>query len=54
MEPQYPAKAAETIARETGAKIFTLDPVVTGDGSMDSYETLMRENARVLREALLP
>lgn len=54
VEPQYPAKAAETIARETGAKIFTLDPVVTGDGSMDSYETLMRENARVLREALLP
>lgn len=54
VEPQYPAKTAETIARETGAKIYTLDPVVTGDGSMDSYETLMRENARVLQEALLP
>lgn len=53
-EPQYPAKSAETIARETGAKVYTLDPVVSGDGSMDSYETLMRENARVLREALLP
>lgn len=53
VEPQYPAKTAETIARETGAKIYTLDPVVTGDGSMDSYETLMRENARVLQEALL-
>lgn len=54
VEPQYPAKTAETIARETGAKIYMLDPVVTGDGSMDSYETLMKENARVLREALLP
>lgn len=54
VEPQYPAKTAETIARETGAKIYTLDPVVTGDGGMDSYETLMRENARVLQEALLP
>lgn len=54
VEPQYPAKSAQTIARETGAKVYTLDPVVTGDGSMDSYETLMRENARVLREALLP
>ena len=54
VEPQYPVKTAETIARETGAKIYTLDPVVTGDGSMNSYETLMRENARVLREALLP
>lgn len=54
IEPQYPAKSAETIARETGAQVYTLDPVVSGDGSMDSYETLMRENARVLREALLP
>lgn len=54
IEPQYPAKSAETIARETGAKVYTLDPVVSGDGAMDSYETLMRENARVLMEALLP
>ena len=54
IEPQYPAKTAETIARETGAKLYTLDPVVTGDGSTDSYENLMRENARVLQEALLP
>lgn len=54
IEPQYPAKSAETIARETGAAVYTLDPVVTGDGAMDSYETLMRENARVLVEALLP
>jgi len=54
IEPQYPAKTAETIARETGAKLYTLDPVVTGDGSAQSYENLMRENARVLREALLP
>ena len=54
IEPQYPAKSAETIARETGASMYTLDPVVTGDGAMDSYETLMRENARVLMEALLP
>ncbi len=54
IEPQYPAKTAEIIARETGAKLYTLDPVVTGNGSEDSYEKLMRENARVLREALLP
>lgn len=54
IEPQYPAKSAQTIARETGAAVYTLDPVVTGDGAMDSYETLMRENARVLQEALNP
>lgn len=54
IEPQYPAKSADTISRETGAGVYTLDPVVSGDGSMESYENLMRENARVLREALLP
>ena len=52
IEPQYPAKAAGTISRETGAKVVTLNPVVSGDGAPDSYETLMKENARVLMEAL--
>ena len=52
VEPQYPAKAAETIARETGAKVYTLDPMVSGDGALESYETLMRQNAQVLMEAL--
>ena len=52
VEPQYPTRAAETIARETGAAISTLDPIVSGDGAMDSYERIMRENARVLEEAL--
>jgi len=52
IEPQYPARAAETIARETGAAIYTLDPVVSGDGALNSYETLMRNNAQTLAEAL--
>ena len=52
VEPQYPQKAAETIARETGAGIYTLDPVVSGDGTKESYETIMRANAHVLLEAL--
>lgn len=52
VEPQYPVKSAETIARETGAALYTLDPVVTGDGHLTSYEDAMCENARVLTEAL--
>ena len=52
VEPQYPQKAAETIARETGAGLYRLDPVVSGDSSKESYELIMRENARVLLEAL--
>jgi len=51
IEPQYPSRSAETIARETGATIDVLDPVVSGDGAADSYERIMRENTRVLTEA---
>ena len=54
-EPQYDVKAAQTIANETGAKIYTLDPMVTGDASPDSYDayiTGMEANLKSLIEAL--
>lgn len=54
-EPQYSPKAAETIARETGATIFTLDPITTGDAtieSKDDYQVKMRQNMKTLIEAL--
>jgi zinc transport system substrate-binding protein len=53
-EPQYPAKAAETIARETGIKIYTLDPAVTGEANGDdnAYLKLMEQNLKSLQEAL--
>jgi len=55
VEPQYSAKTAQTIARETGAKVYTLDPVVTGEakpGAYDDYIRTMEKNAKTLREAL--
>ena len=54
-EPQYSSKAAETIARETGATIYTLDPVVTGDAKPDSYNAyidIMERNLDSLQKAL--
>ena len=54
-EPQYAAKAAETIAKETGIKLYTLDPIVTGDSTPDSYDDYinkMKENLETLKEAL--
>lgn len=51
-EPQYPVKAAEAIANETGAKVFTLDPIVTGPMEADSYTNLMESNLLTLQEAL--
>jgi zinc transport system substrate-binding protein len=51
-EPQYSAKAAETIARETGATVHRLDPVVTGPMTPDAYIAIMQSNLRTLEEAL--
>ncbi len=51
-EPQYPAKSAETIARETGATVYRLDPVVTGPPAPDAYLSIMQANLRELQQAL--
>lgn len=55
VEPQYQDMAAQTLAAETGAAVYTLDPVVTGpetDIPLTYYEDIMRQNMAVLREAL--
>lgn len=51
-EPQYSAKAADTIAKETGSKVYTLDPVVSGPMDADAYINIMDSNLKVLKEAL--
>ncbi len=54
-EPQYPAKATEVIAKETGAKVFILNPAVTGESKPDAYDDyiiIMKKNLDVLKEAL--
>ena len=55
VEPQYSSKAADTIASETGAKVYVLDPVVTGEAHADAYDDYIRtmeQNLAVLTEAL--
>lgn len=51
-EPQYPATAADTIAQETGLRVYILDPAVTGPADPDAYINIMDENLKVLVEAL--
>ncbi len=51
-EPQYAPRAAETIARETGAKVYSLDPCATGPDDPDAYLRAMRGNLETLKEAL--
>jgi zinc transport system substrate-binding protein len=52
VEPQYPAKAADAIAQETGAKVYTLDPAVTGPMEPDAYIRIMERNMEELQNAL--
>ncbi|MBU1855855.1 MAG: metal ABC transporter substrate-binding protein [Verrucomicrobia bacterium] len=51
-EPQYSAKAADAIARETGTTVYRLDPVVTGPMAPDTYLTIMKANLQTLEKAL--
>ena len=55
VEPQYEDMAAQTLARETGATLYTLDPAVTGpekDVPLTYCEDVMRANVQVLLTAL--
>ena len=55
-EPQFPDKSVQVIARETGLKVYELDPVVTGPSepseARDAYLHAMEKNFAVLQEAL--
>ncbi|WP_276819424.1 metal ABC transporter substrate-binding protein [Mailhella massiliensis] len=53
-EPQYPDRAGKTLAAETGITCITLDPMASGpeDAPLDYYENVMRENLRILEQAL--
>ena len=54
-EPQYSPKAAETISRETGAEIYQLDPITTGESvpeNADDYLNKMEQNMLTLVKAL--
>ena len=52
IEPQYPPGAAKIIANDTDARIYTLDPAVSGPNTPDAYLTIMRKNLATLSEAL--
>lgn len=53
-EPQYPARIAQTIAREAGIPAAVLDPAANGpaNAGLDYYETVMRRNLATLKETL--
>ena len=50
-EPQYPPSAAQTIAKETGATVYMLDPAVSGPDDLNAYLNIMEKNLEVLKDA---
>lgn len=52
VEPEYNVKIVNTISKETGAKVYTLNPVTSGENNKEEYINIMRENLKVLKEAL--
>jgi zinc transport system substrate-binding protein len=52
VEPQYPARSAEVIARATGAQIAVLDPAVTGPVAAGAYLQIMEKNLAELQRVL--
>ena len=55
VEPQYTDLSAQTLSRETGSSVWSLDPIVTGpeqDVPLDYYEIVMLQNMNTLIEAL--
>jgi zinc transport system substrate-binding protein len=53
VEPQFSPKAAEVIAKETGARVFVLDPLGNPHTKgRDSYIGLMNYNLSILEKAL--
>jgi zinc transport system substrate-binding protein len=52
VEPQYQSKTAYLLQRETGVRVDTLDPVVTGEIVPDAYLRAMQKNGQVLYNAL--
>ena len=55
-EPQFPDQSAQVVARETGVRVYSLDPAVTGptdpEEARGAYLRAMEKNLEVLQEAL--
>lgn len=52
VEPEYSGSAAEILSRETDIKIYTLNPVISGDSVLTAYEDIMEENYKTILKAV--
>ncbi|NLL03593.1 MAG: zinc ABC transporter solute-binding protein [Clostridiales bacterium] len=52
VEPEYKGTSANILASETGIKVYTLNPITSGQNSLTAYEDIMKSNLSVIKEAL--
>lgn len=52
VEPEYSLKIVDTVAKETGVKVYVLHSMTSGKNNKDEYINMMRENLNVFKEAL--
>lgn len=50
--PDYSGSAAEILSRETDIKIYTLNPIISGEISRTAYEDLMEDNYKMILKAV--
>lgn len=51
-EPQFSPRVVQTVAVETGARVYALDTAEVGDFAPGTYEKIMRDNLKILVAAL--
>lgn len=50
--PDYQGSSAKILDNETGVKIYTLNPITSGEKSLTAYEDIMSENYNVILKAV--
>jgi zinc transport system substrate-binding protein len=52
VDPNYNGSAAEILGRETGAEIYVINPVISGEEKLTAYEDIMNENYQMILKAV--
>lgn len=50
--PNYSGSAAEILERETGATIYVVNPIISGEEKLTAYEDIMKENYKTILKAV--
>lgn len=52
VEPNYNGSGAKILSEETSAKIYVINPVISGEVKLTAYEDIMRENYKNILRAV--